>query len=214
VSEVYPAFDELPQYLTVIHVPSMFYGRQIATGSISMWTHAWDLSAGVNVGSGTRYYVDDGYGRVFDVPSGSDWKTAWMSGTAHRVGSAFYEYGLIVFHSSSITWHLQFYNSTYNNQAPADPNLHVQFSGSTIVQSSVFMCRMGATDVNASNNPTFSYTSGTDPRYYSRMPDTRTYITAVGLYNEERQLVAVAKIAQPIRKRETDVLDIRLRIDI
>jgi hypothetical protein len=41
-----------------------------------------------------------------------------------------------------------------------------------------------------------------------------TYVTAVGIYNEFRELVAVAKIAQPIRKRETDQVNIRLRLDI
>jgi hypothetical protein len=77
--------------------------------------------------------------------------------------------------------------------------------------------------VNASNNPTY-YTSTLGPngalQRWSKFPTTgtvgenRTYITAVGIYNEERQLVAVAKIAQPIRKRETDNIDIRLRLDI
>jgi hypothetical protein len=218
INHVYPALDELPDTLTVVHVPEMFYGRQIATGSVLIWTHAWDSASGSNFGSGTRYYVDDGLGRLFDVPSGSYWKDAWMSGSAVRVGTVFYENGLIVFTSPSASWHNEFFSASYNTQEASEPNLHVQFSGSTIIQSMVFMCRMGAADVNCSNNPSFleqsgSHVNGT-PKLWSRMPDPRTYITAVGLYNEERQLVAVAKIAQPIRKREQDVIDIRLRMDV
>ena len=213
VSQVYPAFDALPNMITVLHVPEMFYGRQIVTGSVKMVTHAWDLAVGANIGAGPRYYTDDGIGRLFDVPSGSDWKTAWMSGSASLVGHVFYDYGLVVFNNGDSNWHKEFVSSSFNNQSGSDPNLHVQFSGSTVIQSSVFMCRMGASDVNASNNPSF-LSQSFDGRVWSRMPDTRTYITAIGLYNEERQLVAVAKLAQPIRKREQDSLDIRLRIDI
>jgi hypothetical protein len=36
----------------------------------------------------------------------------------------------------------------------------------------------------------------------------------VGLYNEDRKLVSVAKMASPIRKREKDKILIRLRLDI
>jgi hypothetical protein len=211
---VYPAFDTLPNAITVVHVPEMFYGRQIVTGSITMVVHAWDRNAGASIGSGTRYYRDDGIGRLLDVPSGSDGMTAWKAGSGSIVGHVFYDYGLIVLDSVDTKWHKEFISASYNNQTGGSPNLSIQFSGSTVIQSSVFMCRMGAAEVNASNNSTFSYTSGTDGRLWSAMPDTRTYITAIGLYNEERQLVAVAKLAQPIRKREQDSIDIRLRLDI
>jgi hypothetical protein len=40
-----------------------------------------------------------------------------------------------------------------------------------------------------------------------------TWISAVGIYNEDHKLVAVAKLASPIRKREKDKLLIRLRMD-
>lgn len=43
--------------------------------------------------------------------------------------------------------------------------------------------------------------------------DGTTWITAIGLYNEDRKLVAIAKLAQPIRKREKDKINIRLKMD-
>jgi len=258
-SKFYHPLDTLPSRLTVIHVPEMFYGRQIATGSILIWTHAWDLNYGSNVLnvppntnpwatenvsslpfgfglfgagvygnaaalSGTRYYVDDGRGRLLDVPSASigDWKSAWMSGTAYRVGTVFYNEGLIVFTHPDPTWHNQFISASYSSVGSA-PTLHVEFRGNTVMKSYVFMCRMPQAAVNASNNPTYYSSSigpNGEPQRWSKFPssgtvgENRTYITAVGIYNEERQLVAVAKIAQPIRKRETDNIDIRLRLDI
>lgn len=212
----YPALDALPNKLTVIHIPEMFYGRQIATGSVSIWTQAWSGTNGTYPDGGTRYFVDDGYGRLWDVPSGSSWR----SGT-DIVGNVFYNEGLIVFTKPSPNWHNEFFSSSFDGGH--QPSLHIDFRGSTIMKSYVFMCRMPQAAVNASNNPTY-YSSSIGPngehQHWSKFPssgtvgENRTYITAVGIYNEERQLVAVAKIAQPIRKRETDNIDIRLRLDI
>jgi hypothetical protein len=76
----------------------------------------------------------------------------------------------------------------------------------------VVSCRVGASEANASNNPTYvREDSAGKPRL---VDDSRTtYITAVGLYDSERNLVAVAKLAQPLRKREKDRLNIRLKMD-
>lgn len=213
----YPALDALPTTLTAVHIPSMFYGRQIATGSVNIWTQAWRTASGSNFGSGTRYYVDDGYGRLWDVPSGTGWLAAKLSGTGRVVGNVFYSEGLVVFTSSSANWHSEFYSASFNGGA--EPHLHVEFDGLTVMKSFVFMCRLPPGSANGSNNPTYYFTAS-DGKRYARFPSTssigqnRTYITAVGIYNEERQLVAVAKLAQPIRKREVDNEDIRLKLDI
>jgi hypothetical protein len=215
----YPALGTMPQQLTVIHIPEMFYGRQIATGSVSIQAGAWMSPNATYPVSGVRYFVDDGYGRLWDVPSGSSWR----SGT-DVVGNVFYNEGLIVFTKPAKNWHNEFFSgSFFNATANFIRPLYIQFRGNTIMKSYVFMCRMPQAAVNASNNPTYYSSSigpNGEPQRWSKFPssgtvgENRTYITAIGIYNEERQLVAVAKLAQPIRKRESDNIDIRLRLDI
>lgn len=207
----YPALGQIPSTAVVLHVPEMAYGRQIASGSVYIWTNAWKGPNGTYPVSGTRYFVDDGYGRLWDVPSGS----TWQSGTA-VVGNVFYNEGLIVFTTSSANWQSEFFSASFD--AGSNPSSHFEFKGSTVMKSFVFMCRMPPAAVNASNNPTYSYLD-VDKRFANFPPsgtigENRTYVTAIGIYNEERQLVAVAKIAQPIRKRESDNIDVRLRLDI
>jgi hypothetical protein len=205
----YPALDTLPMTCTLLHVPEMVYGRQIASGSVYIWTNAWKGPNGTYPVSGTRYFVDDGYGRLWDVPSGS----TWQSGTA-VVGNVFYNEGLIVFTTSSANWHAEFFSASFD--AGTNPSSHFEFKGSTVMKSFVFMCRLPPAAANASNNPTYSAVTGSKmiAKYPTPTGESKTYITAIGLYNEERQLVAVAKMAQPIRKRESDNIDIRLRLDI
>ena len=40
-----------------------------------------------------------------------------------------------------------------------------------------------------------------------------TWITTIAICNEENKIVAIAKLAQPIRKRPQDKINIRLRMD-
>jgi hypothetical protein len=41
----------------------------------------------------------------------------------------------------------------------------------------------------------------------------QTYISKVGVYDEEKNLIAIAKLATPVRKREIDELTFKLRLD-
>ena len=68
------------------------------------------------------------------------------------------------------------------------------------VSTQHFFVRATNREFNFSNNPTF--TSGSDGtlREPSFETDPKTYITAVGLFNDANELLAVAKTSQPIAK--------------
>ena len=74
-------------------------------------------------------------------------------------------------------------------------------------------------DFNYSNNPTYIY-DGTDGIHakgtiYNTdfINDPKTYITSVGLYNENNELVAVAKLSRPAMKSFDQELLIKVRLD-
>lgn len=195
----------------VLHVPSMFYGRQIATGSVLLVDHAYDNQGIV------RVIKDDGRGSLYI--SGS--VTRPISGESYdsmrwnKVGNVFYTEGLIVLTDPSL---LDF-GSLDGDWGQTTDLLQVAFSGDQRIHTDTFMCRLGSAQANASNNSTWSRKDvSTVPGDVSsgktiRKFDGTTWITAIGIYNEERKLVAVAKLAQPIRKREKDKLNIKLKFD-
>ena len=41
-----------------------------------------------------------------------------------------------------------------------------------------------------------------------------TYISKVALYDEEKNLIGVAKLAKPVRKRQNDNIAFKLKLDI
>jgi len=193
--------------LQIVHVPSMFYGRQIATGSVELVCNAY-LSSSLQ-----RTIVDDGRGGLYlsgSVVSGTIENRESYAGVQwNKVGNVFYSEGLIVIKDQSL---LDF--GSNNSSSPLqNALLKVNFKGKSNIPTKVFMCRIHGAQANASNNASFvTFDSGSDKHKIVR-DDNTTYITAVGLYNEERKLVAVAKLASPIRNREVDKLNIRLKCD-
>ena len=41
-----------------------------------------------------------------------------------------------------------------------------------------------------------------------------TYISTIGIYDEEKNLIATAKLAKPLRKRERDSYTFKLKLDL
>lgn len=101
---------------------------------------------------------------------------------------------------------------------------------SEFIPSKHYFIRVRNTDFNYSNNPTFVYqnreaqTKATETnsdknywlgrvRFDDFVNDPRTYITTVGLYNENNELVAVAKLSVPVLKTfDTETL-IKVKLD-
>lgn len=86
-----------------------------------------------------------------------------------------------------------------------------------------FFVRVKNQEFNYSNNPTFVISQQNDAdassqdigklRFADFATDPKVYITAVGLYNESNDLVAVAKLSQPALKDFTNELLIKIRLD-
>lgn len=90
---------------------------------------------------------------------------------------------------------------------------------SEFVPSRHYFIRIKNRDFNYSNNPTYVY-DGTDNvhakgtiRNTDFINDPKTYITTVGLYNDNNELVAVAKLSRPAVKSFDSELLIKVRLD-
>ena len=81
------------------------------------------------------------------------------------------------------------------------------------LSSTHFFCRAGNKEFNFSNNPTFFTASDgtfTQPTFFK---DPKTYITTVGLYNDSNELLAVAKLSQPVLKSYSREALIKVKLD-
>tara|TARA_B100000029_G_scaffold493037_1_gene555087 strand:+ start:20 stop:1057 length:1038 start_codon:yes stop_codon:yes gene_type:complete len=80
-------------------------------------------------------------------------------------------------------------------------------------RSSFFFCDVRSNEFNHSQNP--SYTTGDNAQLVqsSFKQEPTTYITTVGLYNDNNELLAVAKMSKPFKKDPNTEALIKVRLD-
>jgi hypothetical protein len=89
---------------------------------------------------------------------------------------------------------------------------NISFNNTTELNSTIYFCRVNHNDFNYSSNPT--YLTGSKLRVKVRAADAPVaYITTVGLYSADNELMAVAKLSEPLRKDPTNELTLRVRLD-
>lgn len=89
----------------------------------------------------------------------------------------------------------------------------IQARSSEQVKSSYFFCRLKNAEYNYSNNPSFVTGSLGQLSFNTFIQDPQVYITTVGLYNERKELLAVAKLSQPLLKSFTREALIKIKLD-
>jgi|7_EtaG_2_1085326.scaffolds.fasta_scaffold09927_2 hypothetical protein len=113
----------------------------------------------------------------------------------------------------------------------------MSFNGVSYVPTMTMFAHAEKGDLNYSNNPTFKtfgmatgsisssfgYKEAQIPMKnintssysgYSELYDNVTYISSIGIYDESMNLIGVAKMANPVRKREIDDYQFKLKLDI
>jgi len=168
-------------------------------------------------------------GRVFNVVSGSIQtgtavtKTAAASQAGGGIGLFYPDVGLIVLNADQVD-SLVADVTTVTTSNTLGANVPRFFD--SIVQgakfqarreerlsSTHFFCRAGNKEFNFSNNPTFFTASDGTFTQATFFKDPKTYITTVGLYNDSNELLAVAKLSQPVLKSYSREALIKVKLD-
>lgn len=131
--------------------------------------------------------TDDGYGGIY---SGST-----------LLGCLFYEYGLAYFGE----------NTTYSTFGSAN-HLTCSFSATNHIPMNVYICKAPKSMLNFSNNPSYTKLSGTKQEITTAYP--KVFTTGIGLYDEDFELVGIAKLANPILIEESEGVEFRLKFNL
>ena len=81
------------------------------------------------------------------------------------------------------------------------------------IKSTFYFVRAKNAEYNFSNNPT--YVSGSEGKISQTtfIGDPKTYITSVGLYNNDNELLAIAKLSKPILKSFSNEILVKVKLD-
>ena len=196
----------------------------------------WEIHMGS--GAAKRKFIDDSGatnnptvnegGRVYNVVSGSletgvgVIKTAAASETGGAIGSFYPDLGIILFNAASLDTKVSMgtvrASDTFNDngkkffQKLADGG-KVQVRREEEITSTNFFCRVNNKRYNFSANPTFFTGSDGALVQSTFFKDPKVYITTVGLYNDDNELLAVAKLSKPILKSYSREAIIKVKLD-
>jgi hypothetical protein len=87
-----------------------------------------------------------------------------------------------------------------------------QLNSQENISSDYIFCRVKNSEYNYSSNPTFITGSG-NLLWPTMVNSPQTFVTTVGLYNDNSQLLAVAKMSRPLVKDFTKEALIRVKLD-
>ena len=190
-----------------------------ATGSVSIGTTVHKLidDSSINTGSFTATG-----GRVYNIVSGSIAAGVHNPSAPIYYGVSYPDYGVVVLDGNVLDQKLGFVTGQASNiEANNHFALFKSVSGSAAgflarnsekITSTHYFVRIKNGQFNYSNNPTFITGSNGDV-LSSFLTDPVTYITTIGLYNDQQELLAIAKVSQPILKSFSRESLIRVKLD-
>ena len=178
-------------------------------------------------GATTNPSVNAG-GRVFNVVSGSIatgtavTKTAAASNPGGGLGLFYPDLGIIILNADLVSVSASF---TQGSASGVDGNNAGQFYNSVKrgkyfvsrreeqLNTTHYFARATNQKFNFSNNPTFFTASDGSLVNPSFKNDPKAYITTVGLYNDNNELLAVAKLSKPILKSFSREAIVKVKLD-
>jgi hypothetical protein len=89
---------------------------------------------------------------------------------------------------------------------------NISFNNTVEINSTIYFCRANNKEFNYSSNPTYLSSSQIVVKNNANeLP--RSYITSVGLYSADNELLATAKVSEPLEKNPSDEFTLRVRLD-
>ena len=185
----------------VISIPSNLYGEYVKPGSFTL-------------SNGTQNLFDDGEGNV-------------LSGSL-KVGDIIYEHGMVILTSDGIPaqdgyGYITYEGGSYGvsdasfiNSFINTNNITCSFESTTTILENQYKCTIRENEFNFSTNPSQISGSSNSGILYNFATGSffTPYATTVGLYDNAYNLLAVAKLAQPLPLSSVTDTSILINLDL
>jgi len=185
----------------VITIPSNMFGEYVKPGSLTLSDGVFNL-------------YDDGNGNV-------------ISGSL-KVGDIIYEHGMIILTNDGIPGQDGYGFVTYEgglygisdvsfiNNFISTPNITCSFESTVTIYETQYKCTIRQNEYNFSQNPSLISGSSNSGIIYSFATGSYfdPYVTTVGLYDNAYNLLAVAKLAQPLPLSSVTDTSIIVNLDL
>jgi len=156
-------------------------------------------------------------GRRYTLGSGSFGDGVMPAGSTNGVyGYLYPDVGVIILIPYAIgATTLRPFNNTGNDAVNLEGRMTRFFlqSEETVTSDFIF-CRARNAEFNYSVNPSFSVSASAGSILYNDfIQNPVTYVTSIGMYNDNNELLAVAKLSKPLKKDFTKEALVRVKLD-
>ena len=225
----------------VFTIPRNLFGEKVKPGSIQMDVTTGGVTYDLrDDGDGNIY--DYNYSSSFAAYKSSSWDydKADANGSGSQVGNAFYEHGVIVITDTGSLWnagtdtgHDLKYKSTqtiyeYEYIVTLEPNEYNATTNisTTFERNGSISIGKGSKNISQffppNSDPTGHGTGSYKDEYNAAVKyegfvthsDFEPYLTTVGLYNDNNELLVVGKLAKPVRLSKETQTSIVVRFDV
>ena len=225
--------EHTPNSIYVINIERARYKQNLKPGSLNLWLEKTEAT-----GYGMIHLTDDSVsvtgsakitnlGRQYNIVSGAD--GVMLGSTISQVASSasyglFYpDAGVIILNAEAFVTNLKQLGqptASSNVNGFNHQKLHNAISGAAHfiidseerVSSQYYFTRVKNFELNYTTNPSFIDSTGT-LNFDTMIDMPRVYISTVGLYNDNGDMLAVAKLSQPLAKDFTKEALIRVKLD-
>ena len=219
----------------IVNVNRARYREKIDPGNWELWLGSGPKVKLIDDSGATADSSVKASQRVFNVVSGSiasgatvEYRTAAQeqsdSATIGSYGLFYPELGLIVLNADRLDVADDLNLGTVSSTGANDDNSmrlvtvideadYFQARREEQIKSSHYFCRVRSNEYNWSQNPTYFQGDSAELTNTTFIQDPKSYITTVGLYNNNNELLAVAKLSQPLLKSRDREAVIKVRLD-
>jgi len=179
----------------VFSIPSKLYGDYIQPESFVL-----NLNNDSDEWLNTTEITDDGEGNLLSA--------------SINVGQIIYPHGMVIITQQN-------WGALNLEKAYSGSQITASFSSSYTIYETQYKCTIGESEFNFSQNPSIisssltgnENTSSGVPYDFATGSYFSPYVTTVGMYNNDHELIAVGKLAQPLPTSQTTDTTILINID-
>lgn len=213
------------EIIGVISIPSNLFGEYVKPGSFYL---------AVSGNNSINNYADDDYIDDYFTSLSSSTVVLHDDGEGNvlynneKVGDIIYEHGIVILTSDGIPGqdgygYVNYGSTTYGGgdalfitDILQSDNLNISFESTITIYESQYRCNIRENEFNFSQNPSLISGSNNDGILYDFATGSyfNPFITTVGLYNNNKELLAIAKLSQPLPLSSVTDMNILVNLDM
>jgi hypothetical protein len=210
--------DVVSNDIFIINISRARYKESLLPGSFNLTLRSGSVAYKITDDSGTTNLTRFiGENRYYNIISGSN----GTGDTSKSFGFFFPDLNIIVLNSSSslsssispptlTNNHLRLFTSISSSATFGDGGFTLK--SQETISSRYFFTRIKNSDFNYTTNPSIIDDNG-NILFNTLINNPQTYITTVGMYNDNNELLAVAKLSRPLVKDFTKEALVRIKLD-